>query len=140
MQPDYRNVKMWEEVSPKITKIWYLYTDIIKVELVRTVASVSSTDLAFLQSLNLTKIVTCRLNPLKVCLPVVAQNFATVTRTYQLAYCYSVLQHNARYSMPVVHQDDKGYAVNRDSTLLDTFFPFDPFVLRRSVTIAFLHV
>ncbi|KDR09373.1 hypothetical protein L798_00940, partial [Zootermopsis nevadensis] len=92
----------------------------------------SKKNLAFLQSLNLTKIVTCRLNPLKVCLPVVAQNFATVTRTYQLAYCYSVLQHNARYSMPVVHQDDKGYAVNRDSTLLDTFFPFDPFVLRRS--------
>lgn len=111
------------------------------MKLVRNVAScVFSADLAFLQSLNLTKMVTCRLNPLKVCLPVVAQNFATVTRTYQLAYCYSVLQHNARYSMPVIHQDDKGYTVNRDSTLLDTFFPFDPFVLRRSVMIAILHV
>jgi hypothetical protein len=62
----------------------------------------------------------------------VAQNFAAVTRTYQLAYCYSVLQHNARYSMPVIHQD-KGCAVTRESTLLDTFFPFDPFILRRSV-------
>lgn len=95
-------------------------------------ARVFSPDLTFLQSLNLTKMVTCRLNPLKVCLPVVAQNFAAVTRTYQLAYCYSVLQHNARYSMPVIHQD-KGCAVTRESTLLDTFFPFDPFILRRSV-------
>lgn len=90
-------------------------------------------NLTFLQSLNLTKMVTCRLNPLKVCLPAVAQNFAAVTRTYQLAYCYSVLQHNARYSMPVIHQDHKGCAVTRESTLLDTFFPFDPFILCRCV-------
>jgi RNA polymerase I-specific transcription initiation factor RRN3 len=90
-------------------------------------------DLTFLQSVNLTRMVTCRLNPLKVCLPVVAQNFAAVTRTYQLAYCYTVLQHNARFSMPVIYQDHRGYAVTRESTLLDTFFPFDPFVLCRSV-------
>lgn len=90
-------------------------------------------DLTFLQSLNLTKMVTCRLNPLKVCLPVVAQNFAAVTRTYQLAYCYTVLQHNARFSMPVIYQDHRGYAITRESTLLDTFFPFDPFILCRSV-------
>jgi hypothetical protein len=117
------------------------FTDIIKTKIEKIVVSyVFFTDLAFLQSLNLTKMVTCRLNPLKVCLPVVAQNFATVTRTYQLAYCYSVLQHNARYRMPVIHQDDKGYAVSKDCTLLDTFFPFDPFVLHRSVMIAILHV
>jgi RNA polymerase I-specific transcription initiation factor RRN3 len=90
-------------------------------------------DLIFLQSLNLTKMVTCRLNPLKVCLPAVVQNFAAVTRKYQLAYCYTVLQHNARFSMPVIYQDHRRYAITRESTLLDTFFPFDPFVLCRSV-------
>jgi RNA polymerase I-specific transcription initiation factor RRN3 len=102
-------------------------------------ACVLSTGLSFLQSLNLTKMVTCRLNPLKVCLPVVAQNFAAVTRTYQLAYCYSVLQHNARYSMPVIHQDHKGCTVIKDSALLDTFFPFDPFILCRSVSYQSVH-
>lgn len=112
---------------------------ILKLSLRNMVSCVFSTDLAFLQSLNLTKMVTCRLNPLKVCLPVVAHNFATVTRMYQLAYCYTVLQHNARYSMPVIHQDDRGYIVTRDSTLIDTFFPFDPFVLHRSVNVGILN-
>jgi RNA polymerase I-specific transcription initiation factor RRN3 len=88
-------------------------------------------NLTFLQSLKLSRIVTCRLNPLKVCMPVVAQNFAAVTRTYQLAYCYTVLEHNARFNMPVIYQDHRGYAITRESTLLDTFFPFDPFVLCR---------
>jgi len=88
-------------------------------------------NLTFLQSLKLTRIVTSRLNPLKVCLPVVAQNFAAVTRTYQLAYCYTVLEHNARFNMPVIYQDHRGYAITKESTLLDTFFPFDPFVLCR---------
>lgn len=96
-------------------------------------------DLTFLQSLKLTRIVTSRLNPLKVCLPIVAQNFAAVTRTYQLAYCYTVLEHNARFNMPVIYQDHRGYAITKESTLLDTFFPFDPFVLCRSVDLQVWH-
>ncbi|PSN29624.1 hypothetical protein C0J52_27788, partial [Blattella germanica] len=88
-------------------------------------------NLTFLQNLNLTKIVTCKLNPLKVCLPVVVQNFAAVTRTYQLAYCYAVMEHNARNTLPVVHQDFKGGFHAKDTYWLETFFPFDPFVLVR---------
>ncbi|XP_012272863.1 RNA polymerase I-specific transcription initiation factor RRN3 [Orussus abietinus] len=83
-------------------------------------------NLLILQSLNLTKIVTCRLNPLRVCQPAVIQNFAAVTRTYQLAYCYTVIERNSRSNLPVLQNS------NRLSTWLDTFFPFDPYALRLS--------
>ncbi|XP_069704959.1 RNA polymerase I-specific transcription initiation factor RRN3 isoform X2 [Periplaneta americana] len=91
----------------------------------------SKKNLMFLQSLNLTKMVTCKLNPLRVCSPVVTQNFAAVTRMYQLAYCYSIMEHNARNSMPVVHEHHRGLAACK-SAWVDTFFPFDPFILQRS--------
>lgn len=85
----------------------------------------------FLESLNLTKIVTSRLNPLRVCQPAVVQNFAAFTRNYQLAYCYSIIEHNSRNTMPTIYQDENG-AVSISNCILDGLFPFDPFVLRRS--------
>nr|CAD7458152.1 unnamed protein product [Timema tahoe] len=92
----------------------------------------SKKDLTFMQSLNMAQIVTCRLNPLRVCLPVVVRNFAAVTRTYQLAYCYTIIEHNSRNSMPIIHTDDKGVAIARSTVFLDTFFPFDPYLLEKS--------
>ncbi|XP_063983802.1 RNA polymerase I-specific transcription initiation factor RRN3 [Diachasmimorpha longicaudata] len=83
-------------------------------------------NLLFLQSLNLTKMVTCKLNPLRMCVPVVVQHFAAVTRTYQLAYCYTVMEHNARTNLPVIETS------NRLTSWLDTFFPFDPYILPKS--------
>nr|CAD7393490.1 unnamed protein product [Timema cristinae] len=80
----------------------------------------SKKDLTFMQSLNMAQIVTCRLNPLRVCLPVVVRNFAAVTRTYQLAYCYTIIEHNSRNSMPIIHTDDKGVAITRSTVFLDT--------------------
>lgn len=88
--------------------------------------------LRFLQGLNLTKIVTCRLNPLRVCLPPVVSNFASVTRHYQLVYCYSIIEHNARNNLPQVYRDSTGAATASEKIYLDTFFPFDPYVLHRS--------
>ncbi|XP_022920873.1 RNA polymerase I-specific transcription initiation factor RRN3 [Onthophagus taurus] len=88
-------------------------------------------NLSFLETLNLAKIVTCRLNPLRVCQPAVVKNFAAVTRTYQLAYCYSVIEHNSRNIMKTIYHDDKGSTLTTDN-ILDSFFPFDPYVLKRS--------
>lgn len=88
--------------------------------------------LKFLQGLNLAKIVTCRLNPLRVCLPPVVSNFASVTRHYQLVYCYSIIEHNARNNLPQVYRDATGAASTSEKIYLDTFFPFDPYVLQRS--------
>lgn len=80
----------------------------------------------FLQGLNLNKIVTCRLNPLKVCQTAVVQNFAAVTRNYQLAYCYTVMERNSRSNLPVIQ------TTNRFINWLDTFFPYDPYLLKLS--------
>ncbi|GLV34158.1 Tif-IA [Carabus blaptoides fortunei] len=88
-------------------------------------------NITFLESLNLAKMVTCRLNPLRVCQAAVVQNFAAVTRMYQLAYCYTVIEHNTRSAMPTVYLDEKG-CVSTSSSLLESFFPFDPYLLKRS--------
>ncbi|KAJ8898423.1 hypothetical protein PR048_003783 [Dryococelus australis] len=86
----------------------------------------SRKNLTFLQSLGLAQMVTCVLNPLRVCCPVVVRRFAAVTRTYQLAYCYTVMERNARSTMPVIYTDDMGLAVPETTTYLETVFPFDP--------------
>lgn len=88
-------------------------------------------DIAFLENLNLPKIVTSHLNPLRVCQTAIVQNFASVARTYQLAYCYAVMEHNSRNLIPIIYQDDKGSVLISNNTL-DSFFPFDPIVLKRS--------
>uniref|UniRef100_A0A4W4FZV7 RRN3 homolog, RNA polymerase I transcription factor n=1 Tax=Electrophorus electricus TaxID=8005 RepID=A0A4W4FZV7_ELEEL len=58
--------------------------------------------LDYLQRLNLERIVMCRLNPLKVCLPAVTNMFAAITRKYQLVFCYTIMERNNRCVLPVV--------------------------------------
>ncbi|XP_054257240.1 RNA polymerase I-specific transcription initiation factor RRN3 [Macrosteles quadrilineatus] len=84
--------------------------------------------LQFLQGLNLAKVVSSQLNPLRVCLPAVTNNFASVARHYQLVYCYTVIEHNRRNTIPVVYQD----STSSEHVYLDTFFPFDPYLLTRT--------
>lgn len=84
--------------------------------------------LLFLQSLQLSALVTCNFNPLRVCLPAVATAFAGVTRAYQLAYCHAILERNARRKLATVYANDKA----TPEETLDTFFPFDPYLLKIS--------
>merc|ERR1712110_1385139 len=88
----------------------------------------------FLSKLGLGRIVTCSLNPLKVCLPPVVKNFAAIARHYQLAYCETVIQRNNRLNLPVVGSLSSNTSVIGEAKpcLLDTFFPFDPYRLRNS--------
>ena len=74
-------------------------------------------DLKFLENLNLGKIVTCRLNPLLVCSRNVVNLFAAITKTYQLTYCFSVLNN---YTV-----------VTKSSTdiWLDDYLPFECYLL-----------
>lgn len=85
-------------------------------------------DLFFLQSLQLSALVTCKFNPLRVCLPAVATAFAGVTRAYQLAYCHAILERNARRKLATVYANEKA----TPEEALDTFFPFDPYLLKIS--------
>lgn len=82
----------------------------------------------FLQSLQLSALVTSKLNPLRVCLPAVATAFAGVTRAYQLVYCHTILERNARRKLATVYSND---IITPDESL-DTFFPYDPYLLKKS--------
>lgn len=88
--------------------------------------------LKILQNLNFERIIMCRLNPLKVCLPAIVQNFASVTRSYQLAYCYTVIEKNNRNLISRVVQSSNGTTEAVKLTVLHTLFPFDPYLLKRS--------
>lgn len=84
--------------------------------------------LLFLQSLQLSMLVTCQLNPLRVCFPAIATTFAGVTRAHQLAYCHTVLERNARRKLATIYSNDS----QMPDECLDTFFPFDPYLLKKS--------
>ncbi|XP_053675283.1 RNA polymerase I-specific transcription initiation factor RRN3 [Anopheles nili] len=88
----------------------------------------SAKNLTFLHSLQLSSIVTCQLNPLRVCLPTVATAFAGITRAYQLAYCHTILERNARRRLATVYRN----CTLLPEDCLDTFFPFDPYMLKKS--------
>lgn len=88
--------------------------------------------LEYLQSLNLERVVMCQLNPLKVCLPSVTSMFAAITRTYQVVFCYTIIERNNRHMLPVVRSSAGGDSVTTNTNPLDSFFPFDPYLLRRS--------
>ncbi|BES97785.1 transcription initiation factor [Nesidiocoris tenuis] len=93
---------------------------------------VNNQGLTMLNSINLQKIVTCRLNPLRVCSPVVASNFASIARAYQLAYCYTIMERNQRNNLPIVNREAGSSVSTLMSIQLDSFFPFDPYLLVRT--------
>lgn len=88
--------------------------------------------LAYLQGLNLERIVMCQLNPLRVCLPAVTNMFAAITRKYQLVFCYTIIERNNRHLLPVVRSSVGGSSVATNTNPLDSFFPFDPYLLKSS--------
>ncbi|XP_038064414.1 RNA polymerase I-specific transcription initiation factor RRN3-like [Patiria miniata] len=89
--------------------------------------------LHYLMGLNLERVVTCRLNPLRLCLPSIVNMFATLTRKYQIAYCYTVIERNNRslHQVAKLHSSDSTSKLAA-TNLLDSFFPFDPYLLPRS--------
>ncbi|XP_058425989.1 RNA polymerase I-specific transcription initiation factor RRN3 isoform X1 [Diceros bicornis minor] len=88
--------------------------------------------LRYLQSLNFERIVMSQLNPLKICLPSVVNFFAAITSKYQLVFCYTIIERNNRQMLPIIRNTAGGDSVQTCTNPLDTFFPFDPCVLKRS--------
>ncbi|XP_048575855.1 RNA polymerase I-specific transcription initiation factor RRN3 [Nematostella vectensis] len=88
----------------------------------------------FVSKLNFQRIVTCKLNPLKVCLPTVVDLFAQVTKLHQVVLCYTVIERNKRSMLPVSSAITSNRTISQLSLQnpLDSFFPFDPYLLRRS--------
>lgn len=103
------------------------------------------------KSWKLNEIISSKLNPLRYCLPTVRKKFARITYVNQIAYCYAIMDANSRTSLPVSGQsslnikmffsnqtdsfDNKNENSKNISLLdnpLDSFFPFDPYLLNRS--------
>ncbi|ESP01454.1 hypothetical protein LOTGIDRAFT_212940 [Lottia gigantea] len=82
------------------------------------------------EALNFQRIVTCRLNPLRHCLPIVVSTFSSYSRRHQLAFCDTIIQRNNRCMIPVVNSAT-GLAETNFMLKLASFFPFDPFLLPR---------
>nr|XP_060642321.1 RNA polymerase I-specific transcription initiation factor RRN3 [Anolis sagrei ordinatus] len=91
--------------------------------------------LLFLQNLNFERIVMSQLNPLKICLPSIVNFFAALTRKYQIAFCDTIIERNRRQVLPVIRSSCGGDAIETVTNPLDSFFPFDPYVLKRTKNI-----
>ncbi|CAD5123499.1 DgyrCDS11842 [Dimorphilus gyrociliatus] len=87
---------------------------------------------SWIHSLRLQALVTSRLNPLKACLPTVVNTFSSVAHQQQIVLCDSIIERNARSSLPVVSSKFSDGWLFTKSNPLDAFFPFDPYVLNRS--------
>lgn len=80
----------------------------------------------FLQELDIPRIVTCRLNPLKICNSEIVHSFADITSTYQLAYCYTIIENNERNQLPIFGMK------THLPVLISSFFPFESYTLQHS--------
>lgn len=92
----------------------------------------SSDGLTFLKSLNLVRVVTSRLNPLKFCLESVVNLFARVTRMYQIVFCYSIIERNNRINFQQINNNGSSEETSKADEHDKSFFPFDPYLLPNS--------
>lgn len=118
--------------------------------------------LDLVKSWKLNEIITSKLNPLFYCLSTVTKKFSRITYINQVAYCYSIIDANNRVSLPIVSStqtanNKRTFFSNQNDTFstnnilksgeekefkkknkhlnenpLDSFFPFDPYLLKRS--------
>ena len=86
----------------------------------------SKNGMLFLQELDIPRIVTCRLNPLKMCNTEIVHSFADITSTYQLAYCYTIIENNERNQLPIFGMK------THLPVLVSNFFPFESYTLQHS--------
>ncbi|KAJ0180729.1 hypothetical protein K1T71_004133 [Dendrolimus kikuchii] len=77
----------------------------------------SKDSVIFVESLNLPRLVTCALNPLRTCPPQVSRAFASVTRQHQVVYCQAIIERNSRHTLQTTEEQ------------YDEWFPYDPYTL-----------
>jgi len=82
------------------------------------------------EALNLQRLITSKLNPLRVCVPIIVKTFSSAVRMHQLAFCDTIIERNSRYTLPV---SVSTFALEKtDQLQLEAYFPFDPYLLPRS--------
>ncbi|KAA8906289.1 RNA polymerase I-specific transcription initiation factor RRN3 [Sphaerosporella brunnea] len=66
------------------------------------------------------KVITSKFNPLKICSPAVVDMFAKIANHLQFVFCFTIIEQNKRGGR------------GREEEMLDSYFPFDPFLLKKS--------
>ncbi|KAI9245559.1 RNA polymerase I-specific transcription initiation factor RRN3 [Phascolomyces articulosus] len=74
---------------------------------------------------NLPRLISSRLNPLKVCSDLVVNQFAHVARTTNFMYVHPIIQRNKKIVL-------SGMGHNTNLQAVQSFFPFDPYKLKTS--------
>ncbi|GFR84213.1 RNA polymerase I-specific transcription initiation factor RRN3-like [Elysia marginata] len=82
------------------------------------------------ESLNFQRVITSKLNPLRVCMPIVVKTFASAARMHQLAFCDTIIERNNRCNLPV--SSSKFSLEGGNKIHLESYFPFDPYLLPES--------
>ncbi|KAI9138892.1 RNA polymerase I-specific transcription initiation factor RRN3 [Paraphysoderma sedebokerense] len=72
------------------------------------------------------RVILSRFNPLKICSSSVVSEFARITHSLDILYCYSIIERNKRIYLPTSAYSKFG------TSSLDSFFPFDPYRLPKS--------
>lgn len=85
----------------------------------------------FLLQLNFERLISSKLNPLKVCLQSIVEMFASVASKQEIVFCYTILEQNKRLLLPTAVTPTSSATINQVS-ILETVFPFDPYHLKRS--------
>lgn len=63
---------------------------------------------------------------MKACHPEIVHNFAEITRMYQLAYCYTIIESNTRSQLPIFN------GKKTVTPTVENFLPITSYTLRRS--------
>lgn len=91
--------------------------------------------LAFTRTLDLGRLVTSELNPLKACEEQISVTFVEAAHQHQISYCRTVLERNQSAIIPTVTREMVSSLAGSEpfpSNQLEAFFPFDPILLPRS--------
>eukprot|EP01135_Chromosphaera_perkinsii_P005508 Nk52_evm57s352 gene=Nk52_evmTU57s352 len=85
----------------------------------------STAGINYVLKLGFDRLISCNLNPLKVCQEPLVKEFARISRAFEVVYCHSILKRNRKITLR------RRTATGRAEGL-DTFFPFDPYPLTKS--------
>lgn len=82
-----------------------------------------------MRKIQIERIITSQLNPLNFCINTVVDLFSSSMRQHQIALCDTIVKKNNRQYLPISGDPATRGSINP----LDSFFPFDPYILKLSM-------
>jgi RNA polymerase I-specific transcription initiation factor RRN3 len=82
-------------------------------------------DRNFILQLNFERIISSKLNPLKMCKTSIVNQFASITSKYEIIFCYTIIEANKRLFLPL-------FLTEANYGSPEMLFPYEPYNLKRS--------